>query len=537
MEIYFDYNKYMSSLSEVMSLKSNINNVIASCTFNVPADFEGAGLLNTTVDMINKLNTKVENIINALMQCISMLEKNDLITVEPTTLMADLNSIINFSLLSSSNMDSIASILQYANKEEMMEYVSRNMFNKSLTGNDKAKFDTYMNYFMNYDIKYFESHISGDKEEYMKVAYLYNKDYLELVNNGKNIMSKINNEGTFNLNSIISKYKSNILLNNYDSNYFYALLGTMTYQEAVSYLNTDIKEDSGRISKYLINKTANKINLGTANTMNFDGEGTLSGYFGIDVKNDTNLEDFKKLVTSNFNYGSVKFDVGRDLSQMTKPKFVIFKLGATYTSSLHDNAKLADDNYKCLNNVKDMVRVCENEKIPYGFYYYSQATSDIDVDMEAKYIKNALDHIEPSTYNVLPLSIDVEESIFSDGGEVPTRVAVNAQNSGVEHQTKIVNDLMNKVRDEPNLEVNTYLSRAGCNELIDHTKLDATNQKNCWIVDPSAAHANDFATNYKDVVDNTVMRQVALDGIVNNVDVDVNFIDSNYYNNLVEKLN
>ena len=94
-----------------------------------------------------------------------------------------------------------------------------------------------------------------------------------------------------------------------------------------------------------------------------------------------------------------------------------------------------------------------------------------------------------------------------------------------------------KVRDENNIEVNTYLSRAGYNELIDHTKLDATNQKNCWIVDPSAAHANDFATNYKDVVDNTVMRQVALDGIVNNVDVDVNFIDSNYYNNLVEKLN
>ena len=273
----------------------------------------------------------------------------------------------------------------------------------------------------------------------------------------------------------------------------------------------------------------------SAVTINFDGEGNKTGYFGIDIQNTIGATEFEKLVSQNHNY-NVPFSVKKDLSQMQKPEFVIFKLGATYTSVNSKKATLANENYVYLDNLQSMVAICEEKQIPYGFYYYSQAISEEDIDIEANYINDALSKLGTSTYHILPLAIDVEDEIYYNGAK-PTRALVSAQQNGKSYETAIINKLMNRVRAENNIEVISYLSRSGYARIINNEELDEINRQNSWIVDPSKAHSNDFATNYPSVSENAVIRQIALDGFVNNVPIDVNLIDKEYFESLLRKNN
>ena len=268
-------------------------------------------------------------------------------------------------------------------------------------------------------------------------------------------------------------------------------------------------------------------------TLSFDGEGEKTGYFGIDIQNTVGPIEFEKLISQNYDY-SVNYSVSKDLSQMKKPEFVIFKLGATYTSVKHEKATLANENYMYLDNLQSMVAICEEKQIPYGFYYYSQAISEEDIDIEASYINNALSKLGTSTYHILPLAIDVEDKIY---GNIDTRAAVSAKQNGKSYQTSIMNELMNRVRKENNIEVISYLSRSGYSDIINNEELDEINRQNSWIVDPSKPHSNDFAYNYPSVSENVAIRQIALDGFVNGVSIDVNFIDKEYFESLLRKNN
>ncbi|MDO5002934.1 MAG: SH3 domain-containing protein [bacterium] len=291
-------------------------------------------------------------------------------------------------------------------------------------------------------------------------------------------------------------------------------------------------------SQYLtdIEKDYQLDNNSESSTINFDAEGSKQGYFGIDVQNTISASAFENLVSNSYDYNSVGYSVSKDLTGMTEAKFVIFKLGATYTSRSSEQAILASENYSYLSNLQSMVAVCEEKQIPYGFYYYSQATDENDINIEANFIKNALTNLSTGDYFVLPVAIDVEDQIYVNGNNVDTRVALSASINGKSYQTNILNKLMNRVRDENDVEVISYLSRSSYSRLINQDELDKINQKNPWIVDPSSPHSADFAMNYQNVSENASIRQIALDGNVKGgFFIDVNFIDKNYFEKILKK--
>lgn len=371
-----------------------------------------------------------------------------------------------------------------------------------------------------------EEQVKQPKEEMiMKIVDTSNVGYADLklreqpcIEEG-NIIAELENETeVYTYQSLID---SAIESDNFNWVKVYLINGTTGYV-ASQYLN-DIKTD------YQMDPNSSAV------TINFDGEGNKTGYFGIDIQNTIGATEFEKLVSQNHNY-NVPFSVKKDLSQMQKPEFVIFKLGATYTSVNSKKATLANENYVYLDNLQSMVAICEEKQIPYGFYYYSQAISEEDIDIEANYINDALSKLGTSTYHILPLAIDVEDEIYYNGAK-PTRALVSTQQNGKSYQTAIINKLMNRVRAENNIEVISYLSRSGYARIINNEELDEINRQNPWIVDPSKAHSNDFATNYPSVSENAVIRQIALDGFVNNVPIDVNLIDKEYFESLLRKNN
>lgn len=269
--------------------------------------------------------------------------------------------------------------------------------------------------------------------------------------------------------------------------------------------------------------------------LDFGNEGVQEGYFGIDVPNGTSAASLEKLLKNDYDYSSATYSVSRDLSEMKRPTFVMIKLGASYTSTDYEDVMIAKGNYINIDNVRSMVAICEENHVPYGFYYYSQATSESDASKEAEYIHEALSQIGTSKYHIMPFAIDVEDKIYVNGDNIDTRVAINAKINGKSQQTEVVNLLMNKVRDENNIEVISYLARSGYSDLINHEQLDLVNQENCWVVNPSKVHSDDFASNYPDVVENIAMRQIALDGVVNHVPLDVNFINKDYFDKILKE--
>lgn len=291
-------------------------------------------------------------------------------------------------------------------------------------------------------------------------------------------------------------------------------------------------------SEYIKDDKVERKDNSSVITLDFGkNEGKITGYYGIDVNNVSIPTDFEALITNDFDYTTSPYSVSRNVSAMKRPEFVMFKLGATYTSSRYKTATLASDNFTCLDKIRSMVAICEENHVPYGFYYYSQAITEKDADIEADFIREALSQIGTSKYNVLPFAIDVEDYVYVNGQNVPTRVLEHTKVYGKKSPTEAMNYLMNRVREENDMEVISYLSHSGYTDLIDHEDLDKINQKNPWIVNPSSVHSNIFASQYPDVLDNTIMRQIALDGYYKGVPFDIDIINKDYFDKVLKENN
>lgn len=378
------------------------------------------------------------------------------------------------------------------------------------------------------------------------INYLIEKEKSELVDNSNNklLMKVVDTSSASNAElklretpglegNIISKLKNGTTI--------------YTYQDLIAKSNETEEIDGHKwikiylmngmtgyvASEYLKDKSEEYNLNANETTFCFGDEGTHSGYFGIDIKNTTSYTDFEKLITNDNNY-EVKYNSkSNSFSEMKKPQFVMFKLGATGYANLERPAVLVESNITKLDNLKALTNICEEYQIPYGFYYYSQATNKEEIETEAVFIKNALDYLGKNTYNILPLAIDIEERAGVNASK--TRVLLNAEINGKDNQTEIVNELMNRVRNDNNCEVILYTDHNSLKNCIEYQKLDKTNQQNAWIVDTSDSHSNDLAKNHADAVENISMRQIATDGCVGNVAIDVDFINSNYFEKLLKE--
>lgn len=288
-------------------------------------------------------------------------------------------------------------------------------------------------------------------------------------------------------------------------------------------------------SEYLIADKNTNVEMPKLYSVDFSKEGNVDGYIGMDIKNTTTPDSLKAMLK-----GNLSVDCYGISSNNIKPAFVYIKLGATgYAYNRNDSdAKFPGTNYAYKDNVISLARICEENNIPYGFYYYSQAISAKDINKEANFISEVLNELGTTSYHVLPLAIDVEHR--AGNPSVKTRYCYCAEEKGKSYTTKIINTLMNKVRDENNIDVCFYTDKNTLQAVLNYNELDGQNKDNAWIVDASSTHSNVLATSYPSVVDNVGVRQIALDKFksVNGerIGYDIDFINKDYYQKLIKKI-
>lgn len=90
-----------------------------------------------------------------------------------------------------------------------------------------------------------------------------------------------------------------------------------------------------------------------------------------------------------------------------KVDFVLISVGARGWGKA-GNMVDSGDQYKRL------AEVCERNKIPYGFYFYSTALYFEEADEEINYCRNAINSLKDTKYNVLPLIVDFETLTIRD---------------------------------------------------------------------------------------------------------------------------
>ena len=94
-----------------------------------------------------------------------------------------------------------------------------------------------------------------------------------------------------------------------------------------------------------------------------------------------------------------------------KVDFVMIRVGARGWGEAGNMVDCGDD-------YKKYAEVCEECKVPYGFYYYSTALTKEEADQEIEYCKHAINSLDSRKYNLLPLTADFETHIKRQNGEI-----------------------------------------------------------------------------------------------------------------------
>ncbi len=263
-------------------------------------------------------------------------------------------------------------------------------------------------------------------------------------------------------------------------------------------------------------------------SIDFASEGSKDGYLVIDVNSDaitsSQLENLlKQDVAYDTSSSSAIYGVAYPIQVTTRPKAVIIKMGATG----YANPFSIIDISKYQSKVNDLADVCEKYDIPYGFYYFSQATNNNEADDEKDYIVKMYQSLGGRNYNILPLYLDVE----TNGNRY--------RNSLHGDITNVVNHEASELRKELNRDIAIYSEHNALNSIINYDNLDSEVKDDIWIVDAGPLHSSDVQK-----IENSVkLRQFGLDVAVDSNNdnvitqddarVDFNLMDSDYYKSKV----
>jgi hypothetical protein len=204
--------------------------------------------------------------------------------------------------------------------------------------------------------------------------------------------------------------------------------------------------------------------------------------------------------------------------------------------------KLGATAYSCfqfipsnVDNINTILNICEQNGVPFGLYYYSQATT---IDEAKAEVNNICELLESVNYKnrpdfKLPLYIDVEEQ----GGDA--RVCRFGDVEGKKNQAEVINYEMNQLRNRTGLEICLYTDNNTLNSSIDLDVLENINKQNNWVVDVNQAHSDNLIGGYNSYLENTSNRQSDINDQLNvdNIDtwVDFDIMSEEFYKSRVKK--
>lgn len=204
-------------------------------------------------------------------------------------------------------------------------------------------------------------------------------------------------------------------------------------------------------------------------------------------------------------------------------KYVYLKLGATGYGT---NFSFVD-----FENYKELAKICEENKVPYGFYYYSTCINNEEAEQEAKRIEMLMDSLESKKYNVLPLAIDIE--LVSNGDrQARTGITQEEIQAEIDELTKVKAYLTNLVESTQGKTI-LYTSRnvvevptSKIMDLSEYNDLIESGDSDVWFVVPegNTTHGQSLENILQTEDASVTMKQIVQDGILPNgsgYDIDV----------------
>ena len=127
---------------------------------------------------------------------------------------------------------------------------------------------------------------------------------------------------------------------------------------------------------------------------------------GIDVSESLPAEELERILSSDNAIPETVYDVNgveHDIEDLAGPvDFVMIKIGARGYGEPGNFADIGD-------SYLEQAEVCERLGIPYGFYFYSTALNKDEALEEVEVVKANLDRLGERKYNLMDLTLDVEQ--------------------------------------------------------------------------------------------------------------------------------
>ena len=256
----------------------------------------------------------------------------------------------------------------------------------------------------------------------------------------------------------------------------------------------------------------------------FAGE-MVEGYMGIDL----NAGNVDSACLDTYLKGKCDFPTDTPLKECgDTPNFVYMKLGAT---GWGNNFNFVDVDIEKIN---ELTLVCEDNKVPYGFYYYIQSTTEEEAKKEIEHIIELYNNVNSSEYHLLPLAIDIERGGPNDCDGRMVKY-VERTEDGKFKITKVHNYIINTLREKLGVDVIIYTDKNSMEEIVNFEEFDSKNKENIWTVSPSLAHAT-YIKNNPNVRKAIGIRQVELDIMVNSGKIDIDFMNKEMFEKIIERV-